>query len=342
MNLKTTNIIYKSLFLIVILSITNCSYKIKLAEYNPYVLQEAKHMPSKSRILSESGAKVIITNIDNADIKVASQASLGSSISTNLNSILTQDNSVKVIKRLQKNSYIEMLKKEIKVAEIGKQIGDDVGQAEYIIAGKLSNTSYTHKYEPGYHYTIRVDGKKKKVWQPPKIIYKACVAGNVKVLQLPELNEALNAPFNECVSDDNEIGVLNLKSAINPKKRDDALVREAGRKASKKASYPLRNFFSKKGYIYEAREKDKETIIKTTLGTKFGAKMGKGVEIFSIEDTYNPLTQTTKKIHTRIGNGIISNQVNEAFSWIIIDEIKENKSIKMGDYIKIKYKASFW
>lgn len=329
--------IIKLLLFTTIIFITNCSSKINLSQFSPYTLQKTKYMPTKEELKAYTKTKIIIANIDDKNINIAKRANLGKTIEISLGSILSTSKTVHVLKRIQESSFQKMIKEEIKIAEIGKETGDDVGQADYIITGKLSNTSYTNSYIPGYYYTKVVNGVKKELYQPSKTIYESCVQGNIRVLKLPTLDEKLSEPFNECSTKTNYNRLF-----VNTKTRDDALVRSAGARASKKVSYALQNFFSKKGYIYEAKIKDDKIILKTTLGTDFGAKQDSNVEIFTIEKSYNQLTNKTSKIEVLIGSGTISNQINNDFSWIIVDDIKDTKSIHIGDYIKIIYGAGFW
>ena len=64
-----------------------------------------------------------------------------------------------------------------------------------------------------------------------------------------------------------------------------------------------------------------------------------GVRIFDIEllsDIKPP------KDIIKIGKGKVSNQITQKNSWIIVDELYNNKDIKAGDFIKIEYKEGFF
>ena len=133
-----------------------------------------------------------------------------------------------------------------------------------------------------------------------------------------------------------------MRSSYDVVKRNDGLVRAAALEGADTVSYDLKNFFAKKGYIYEARLKGDDKIIKTTLGAKHGAKEGENVEIYAVEDTTNNLTGVTSQETILIGNGTISNQVTPGSSWIIVDEVQDGKNIHAGDFVKIKYEEGFF
>jgi TolB-like protein len=329
-NLKASGILLSS---IAIFGLTGCGTSINLSKYKQQPLQKAKNMPSKKEMTSTELPKVIIMDLSNNKIKLASQASLGKSIATNINTNLANAKSVKLVKRVDDTSYNKILAREIKMAELGKEIDADVGQADYILTGQLSNASYDYTFQEAYTTYVKTKHGVRSIYHPPSINYKACVEGNAKIFKLPSLEEATSIPFQECSNSSEE-----ARSALSARKRNDGLLREAGAQAADTMSYPLKNFFAKKGYIYELRKDGDDIIVKTTLGTKFGAKEGDEINIYAIEDLTNPLTNETKKTEVKIAQGTISNQLNSDYSWIIIDKIEDGKAIKAGNYVKIEYK----
>lgn len=317
--------------------LTGCGTSINLAKYKPATLDKAKHMPSKEKMMSKELPKVIVMDIDNNNIQVASQAKLGKSISTKINSGLAEGKSVKLVKRVASSNYEKMLAKEIEAAELAKELGSDVGQADFIVTGQLSNASYDYNFREGYYYYVKTKRGRIRKYMPPAINYKACSVGNLKVLTLPALEEATSIQFDECSSTSHQ-----ARSPKEAKTRNDGLVRQSGDESADTAKYPLKNFFARKGYVYEMRKDGDDTILKVTLGSQFGAKEGEDVEIFAVKDNHNSLTGETKKETVKIGEGTISNQVTKDAAWIIVDEIEEGNKVNAGDFVKIKYEESFW
>jgi hypothetical protein len=90
------------------------------------------------------------------------------------------------------------------------------------------------------------------------------------------------------------------------------------------------------------RKDDDKIIVKTMLGSKYGAKQGEDVVVYSIRQTTNSLINSDEKTELKIANGVISDQITPNSSWIIIKDIYDNQKIQMGDFVKIRYNNDFW
>lgn len=324
------------LTLFVALFLSSCSTSIKLSEYGVHTLAKSPNMPSTNELENKT-TKVLILTISNNKIDIASQANLGKSLASKINTNLAQAKSVSIVKRLSNDSYNKIISNEIKASELAKEVGSDVGQVDYIITGTISNATYDYQFKEGYFYKVKTKKGTKRLYQPPVIYYQACVAGYIKIFALPRLNEMKSISLDECSSTSHE-----ARYPSDARKRNDSLVREAGEETISKASYPLKNFFAKKGYIYASKKRGGDMIVRTTLGSSSGAKQDEEVDIWSIEKYTNPLTKQTKMIEVQVAKGTISNQITSEYSWVIIDDILDDKSIHLGDYIKIKYEEGFF
>jgi len=91
-------------------------------------------------------AKIVIMDIDNNGIANAKNIELGKSMASNINKELSDNKNVQILKRVSSSSYDKILSREIKVAEIGKEVGEDVGQADYLLTGQLSNVTFSNTY----------------------------------------------------------------------------------------------------------------------------------------------------------------------------------------------------
>ena len=326
-----------SILTVGILSFSGCGAELNIPEYSKAPLAKTSHMPSKSEMQGIK-AKVIMMPIDNNEIDVAQRAKLGNSMISKINSELAEGHSVQIVKRVKKSSYSQLLAKEVAASELSKELGTDVGQADFIITGQISNATYEHSFTEGYNYECKdSDGNKRTCYAPPRMSYESCVEGNIKVFKLPSLSEAFSKAFDECARTSTEV-----RSSRDVVRENNSLVREAGLEAADTATYPLKNFFAAKGYIYELRRKGDDIILKTTLGATRGAKKGKSVKIYSMMKNTNSLTGTTTTEAIKIGEGTISNQITANSSWIIVDEMFNNYTPKAGDYIKIISEESVW
>jgi len=293
---------------------------IKLGDYKKITLQKSQFAPSEEQMKSQSRAKVIIQDIDDNGIPIAEKAKLGKSMASNINKELSENRNVRILKRVSSSTDI---KEEIKAAEIGKGVGGDVGQADYLLTGKISNSTYSNNFKEATTYT---DDKGKTHHTPPKINYKACVQGTLKVFALPSLKEVESGSFDECSSSSEE-----ARSPSDAKPSNGTLERSAGQEAMDSVAYKLKSFFSPKAYIKAMKKNGDDIILKVSVGKKQGAKEGDEVKIFKMTDD-GPV---------QIGTGEVSNKITNNNSWITVDELEDGEKIKKGYYVKITYKEGF-
>lgn len=335
--LTKKNSLKMSLVVVSAILFTGCSAGLNLRDYSKAPLPKTENMPSKG-LMQGHQAKVIMMPLDNDGIQVAENARLGNSMISKVNAELAEGKSVKIVKRVKKSNYSQLLAKEVAASELSKELGIDVGQADFIISGQISNATYEHTFTEAYYYKCKdSNGNVGKCYAPASMSYKSCVEGDIKVFKLPTLDEAFSKPFDQCTHTSTQV-----RSASDVVKENNGLVRKAGLEAADTATYPLKNFFATKGYIYEKRTKGDDKILKTTLGLKNGAVKGESVNIYSVVDDSNSLTDKTTKETIKIGEGTISDQITPNSSWVIVDKMFNGYTPKAGDYVKILQKESIW
>jgi len=293
---------------------------IKLGDFHKVSLQKSQYAPTGDSVQKSNKAKIVIMDIDDNGIDRAKKIALGKTMATSLNKKLSENKNVQIQKRISGSNYKEILNKEIKAAEIGREVGEDVGQADYIVTGQLNNVTFTNKFTEG-GYTE--DKKGKRHYYPPRISYKACVEGVVKVFSLPSLTEAESKSFEECSSTSEE-----ARSPSDAKPSNGSLERDAGEKAMDTVSYHLKTFFSPKAYITDMRENDGDKIIYVSVGKKQGAKEGDKVIIYTM----------TNDGEVKIGEGKVTNKITNNHSWVTVEELDDDQTIKKGDFVKLIYK----
>ena len=286
-------------------------------------------MPSKATIESDYTSKVILMPIENIT-KEAKKISLGQSITGVLNAKLNNDGLVQVLKRVKDDK--KQISNEVKMAQLAKETHIDVGQADYIISGSVSDASFHSRYHEARTEQYLKDGKKITRYISPKVTYESCVSGELKIFSLPQLKQEAATTMQACKQNSHK-----ANSRRDIKRRDDALIRNAGASAVRNGIERLNNFFAKKGYIIEAKRYKDKVIVKTTLGHKQGAQQRKRVDIYTIESVYNALLEKDIITERKIASGNISNQIDENFSWIVIGKVNKGKRLHLGDYIKIQY-----
>ncbi len=306
-----------------------CGTSINLSEYRKIPISKSPLAPSKQELKREKIPNVLIQEFDDTSSEVAIKASLSKNLPKMLENRLAESKLVHILHRNKKFS----LKEEIKAKELAVETGTDVGQADYIINGYITNAYFTSNYVDSKIYTVIT-----LVTLPPKYEYKACVSGAIEILELPDMKVAKIIRFEGCATDSENFSVFK-----KPKTQDNGLVVKAGENGIDSASYEIKNFFAikDKGYIFEMRKnKDGDSIIRTTFGKKQGAEEGLKVDIFKLQKHTNPLTEETSIDEVKIGEGVISNQIENSSSWVIVKELESNSKIEIGDFVKPHYKES--
>ncbi len=301
---------YKIIISITILFFLGCSTKINPNEFTPLNAPKSKYLPSKNEIMYKP--QVLIVPFNGAYAQIATNT---------LREILIAYPAVKVIDRNFKS-----LKEEIKLAELAKTSESNLNQADYIIKGSVDSV-YTKRI---YHPPTYWKDKKGRI-HSTKAYYEhiACANGHVIIIKIPENYILSTKYFGKCVYETSYSSYYNYES----------LKIKAVRRAVKSIKEDLYKIFAKRGYIYEIRKKDDDIILHTTLGKEFGAKEGERVDIFTIKKTKIPFSNEYKTEIVKIGEGEIK-IADQSDSWILVTKKKEN--IKIGDFIKMNYKHSFW
>jgi len=332
-------------YIIILITLTSCVPTLKnIDSYEKQFLSKTEFMPTKEQ-LKNSPPKIVVFKLEENEIEVAKQASLGKSIANDIENIIGQNRLGKIIDR-KANKKLE---EEIKLSEL-KSLGSYKGPttADYAISGAISNASFSSKYSSGYTY---FDTSGRLISIPPRYTYESQISGNIKIYELPSLNVSEVIEFEDRAS-----RVENVKRTggfgfgaiqIGGKQeegatRDDGLVRIAGSKAISEIEVKLKNIFAKKGYILEKRILGSKIAFKISIGSKDGIKAGDKFEVMGKYETQNPITNETEIESKIIAKGVISKQINPKTSWVVIDNKKQAAKIRLGDIIKLKYKSGFF
>lgn len=330
-----------------IFSLSACSPTI--SNFNAYQKQpisKTAFMPDPAVIEGTKPMKVAVFNLDEDDIEVAKQASLGAALSADIENVLTKNHLAKIVDR----KATEKLQKEIALAEMnktGSYKGPEI--ADYAISGTISNASFTKKYSSGGVYPNK-DGTITRI--PPKFTYTGEVGGNIKIYELPSMSVVENFEFSdkrsrsENVQADNNVSIGGLIEFGGQQAkgidRDDNLVRKAGEEAIEDIAVDVKNFFARRGFILERRSYENKSIFKINLGSTDGIEQGDKFEITGQYEVENPLTGKTEVERRVIAEGVVSDKIDPKTAWVIIDDKKALENIRIGDSVKFKYKKSFF
>jgi hypothetical protein len=307
------------------LSVVGCSStKISdLGTYKQVPLQQLERMPSKAAL--EGGkSRVLVFALE--DKKWAGSGELVSDIVTKE---LNATNNVVIVDR----SLATSLGNELQLAEAKGRTGykgQDV--ADFAITGKVTDTGAGLKFTEASSWT---DKEGKSHYNPATCTTSGKAAFSLKIVQLPSLDvvKTLDQDATASSTQDGSCPYSLSRGAA------DGIITEAIKNAVQKARTELKNQFAPAGYVVERRVKEKDSIFKSTLGSKGGAKEGLAVLfVRSVEDK-NALTGAVTNEQVNIAEGVISDQIGESFSFLIVKEKADQ--IKLGEKVKVKFEDSF-
>ena len=315
----------------VVMSISGCAAKIaNIAEYKPTPMAQGKFMPTK---FENTKPKVVVFELDNGKNQSAIKADVGLTTATQLEKYLNESGAIEVVDR----NVAEKLKSEIQLIEMGGSSAyTGPAIASYAISGSISNAGMNSKFIEASQW---VDKNGRVHTVPPSCQYISNVSGLLKIYELPSMRVALSRSFEETKRQSED-----ARSAYDCGRADDAtLIRSAAVDSAEEMRHDLKNFFAKKAYISEKRisADGKETIFKIEFGTLDGAKADDIVEIYTIEENFNPLRQITTQEEINIGKAKISQQITQNACWILLDNKEVADKVKLGDYVKLHYEKSF-
>ena len=326
-----------------VLNVASCAPKINnLSLYQKQFITKTSHLPSKEQLAGKS-PKIAVFKFEESD-DTAKQSALGKSVANNIENILTNNKLAKLVDRRASKK----LKKEIQLSELNKT-GSYKGPqvADYAISGAISSASFTKKYSSGSSFFNPKTGTYTHI--PPSFKYKAEIAGNLKIYDLPSMQVHDNIDFHgytsrsENVQQDGGFRLGGLSIGGTQAKgtdRDDGLIRKAGEDGISSIELELKHILSARGYILEKRVKGDDTIFKVTLGSLNGIKHGDKVKIIGQYDTTNPITNEVEIESRVVSQAIISEIIQPKISWIIVKDRKMAQKIRLGDVVKLNYKRS--
>ncbi len=340
------NKIFSTAIILLTLIVSSCSPKISnFNSYLPHPLPRTSFMPSVEAVEGKL-PKVVVFELDEGKNKAAKDADLGRAIVVNVENILTQNRLAELVDR----KIAEKLEKEIALVEMSKT-GSYKGPAvvDYAMSGAISSAGFSKKYSAGYIIPNKNGGFTKT---DSKFTYTGDVAGNLKIYELPSMQVVGNIEFagkksrSENVKIDNNLSIGGLVEFGGQKaeglKKDDDLVRQAGKEAVENAAVDIKNFFAKKGFILEKRVLKNKVIFKISVGSTDGIKIGDKFEVIGKYEIENAITGKSEIESRIIGGGKVADKIDPKSSWILIDDVDVVNSIRLGDVVRFKYKRSFF
>lgn len=326
------------LLLIISTLLTACGTSSHIKDFDVFEkrpLVKAAIMPSKTQ-LSRDRARVVVLDISDDDIKLAKNSSLGITLRKKIEVTLAEAG-IDVIDR----KLASALKKELMLAEmkgVHEYKGPEV--ADYSITGDVIAVNFSSSYTKASTW---VDKKGKSHYSPPRCRYSVELEGHLKIHALPSLRMVETIKLKETESRSHEVtSRYSGKCPAYSQAQLNNLVTETGIEAIKDSEVKLKNNFAPQGYITEARFNDDINIFKITIGNLVGIKEGQIANVIQLFKNEDILTGKTNIEETKIASALVSNNVGNKYSWIIIDDADKAKKIRLGDTVKIHFENSWF
>lgn len=317
--------------LIVSVGLTGCvSSAIKnIDAYQKVPLQNAEKMPSPAA-LSGTKARVIVFEFDD---RKAAGAGIGDTAADLVTKELNATNNVKIIDR----NLAQQLGKEITLAETkghGGYRGQDV--SDIAITGKITQASAGIAFQAATSYQDK-DGKYHT--NPAQCNTSGKAAVSIKILQVPSLDAIQTIDVEAKYS--NSVDAQYYGCPRLSREDQNGVVVAALTSAIQKAHTELKNQFAPSGYISERRTFEKSNIFRTTLGKTLGAKQDLKVVVMHEVSETDPLTNVVSKEYVKVAEGVISDQIGDSYSYILVADPASADKIKRGDMVKGQFEDSF-
>lgn len=312
--------------------LSGCATTVDLSKFHDTDLKEAEILPTKDQ-LKQQRIKVVVFEADEGRNLYAVNAHLGETFAKALEKEISAAGT-EIVDR----NIAGKLKDELKLAEsrgAGSYNGPQV--AQYVIRGKLSSAEPTTSFHEATSYT---DKKGNTTYQPAYYEHQGKVGGIVNVYELPSLRlvTTYNVAGSATVQDQ-----LTWRNWYAGQQFDSGakLLRDATFNAISLQNHELKNIFAPKGYVVECRTNSEKSIFKVLVGRGQGVKAGDKVVIYSLRKKHNALTGKDEIDELPVAEAKVSDQVTDAFSWVVPDDKEASVKVKLGDYVKVKYEQSF-
>lgn len=253
--------------------------------------------------------------------------------SSGLESLLGSQGGVEVVDR----SLGDKLDGELKLIEVrGTATTGYSGPsvADYAVTVQLGPSSFNSRFAQA----VQIPQKDKPpiVLTPAGFVNSAKAAMTVRLYELPSLRVVMQEGVEGSVSQSGQPVQINNTQGLN-------LVRDAITDAISDVKGKLLTELSPRGYIIDRRSKDKKSIFRALISRQTGAKQGDVVEVFNLRQNVIELgnVRRTSFEEVKVASGRVTNNVNNEFSWIIIEDEKQAAAVKQGDIVRVRHGNDF-
>lgn len=308
------------------LALTGCaSSSIKnLESFQKVPLREAEIMPSKAAL---SGAKPRVVVFELEDKK---GSGAGDQVADAVIKELNVTKNVVIVDR----NLAQTLGQEIQLAETKGKAGyggQDV--ADFAITGKVTSATAGNAWTASSSWQDK-DGKYHV--NPAFCTTTGKIEFSLKISQLPSL-DVVSTLSETALASSRQDGYCPSLSQAEAR----GIISAAAANAVQKIRTDLKNQFAPTGYILERRSLERDNIFKITLGKASGAQPDLKVVVMQITTEKNPLTGAVSTERVKVADAVISDQLGDSYSYIIVKDSAAAEKIRLGDVAKVEFEESF-
>jgi hypothetical protein len=295
-------------------------------------IQKAQFMPS-DEVLSDPNAinrrtRVIVMQArDSASFR---GQGLAEHASSGLEALLGSQGGVEVIDR----KLGDKLDSELKLIEVrgtSAQGYSGPAVADYAVTVELGPSNFSSPFAEAV--LLPQKDKPPIVLSPRGFVHTGKAAMTVRLYELPSMRLVLQEGLEGSITKNGQPIPLQGSQGL-------AFVRDAITDAIGDVKGKLLTELSPRGYIVDRRSKDKKSIFRALISRQTGAKQGDVVEIFSLRQNVIEIgsVRRTTSEEVRVATGRVTNNINNDFSWIIIDDEKQAAQVRQGDVVRVRHR----
>ncbi|MEN9782021.1 MAG: hypothetical protein RL208_171 [Pseudomonadota bacterium] len=168
--------------------------------------------------------------------------------------------------------------------------------------------------------------------------YKATVAGSISVIDLTTNKVLLKSYFSETMRDSEAAqgyggGLITIAELKKAKDKDSGLIGDTLKSALIHKVPEIIQILSPAGYIVERRDIDNNTspIFKISVGKNDGIIYKDKVKCIKYVENINPLTNKKDYVEQVIASGVVSNLIDQHYSWVVFDNLSDAANLQMGN-----------
>lgn len=300
-------------------------------KYKPVTMAKAAVFPTSAQ-LENRPYKVVVFDVNDKNLALSREAQSGSTATTELIRQISKSNAVIV-----RQAGLEGLKNAIDAQRTDYIAPEGV---DYAVTGNFTVAKYTKEYVEAKHRKDK-DGKPYVI--DPYCAHGTLLQGTISIYDVKTMRLAHSFAVSAGSHKSATMRVNQSHSCRSlPRKEITTFLWSNGASAVKREDVQLKNFFRPKGYVLERRVKGDESIFKISIGKSSGVVADQDAVFYTVDGDRDPVTGIVmNQAQNEIGEGTVSDKIQEKHSWVLVKDKDVASKIKHGDVVKVVFGKSF-